>query len=74
MVIIVSAQTQWKGPRLLAPLLRLGRCSYQVYSTQMFFVFAFFAIFVQYRNRIWAVQLLFVVTVIVAAAAGELLL
>jgi hypothetical protein len=40
----------------------------------MFFVFAFFAIFVQYRNRIWAVQLLFVVTVIVAAAAGELLL
>jgi peptidoglycan/LPS O-acetylase OafA/YrhL len=72
MVIIAAAQTQWKGPRLLAPLLRLGQCSYEVYLTHMFVVFAFFAIFVKYGSPIWSVPLLFVATVVVAAAAGDL--
>jgi len=72
MVIIAAAQSQWKGPRLLAPLLRLGQCSYEVYLTHMFVVFAFFAIFVKYGNPIWSVPLLFVATVVVAAAAGDL--
>ena len=71
MVIIAAAQTQWKGPRFLAPLLRLGQCSYEVYLTHMFVVFAFFAIFVKYGSPIWSVPLLFVATVVVAAAAGE---
>ena len=72
MVIIAAAQTQWKGPRFLAPLLRLGQCSYEVYLTHMFVVFGFFAIFVKYGNPIWSVPLLFVTTVVVAAAAGEI--
>src|SRR5580704_13448182 len=72
MVIIAAAQTQWKGPRFLAPLLRLGQCSYEVYLTHMFVVFAFFAIFVKYGSPIWSVPLLFVVTVVVAAATGYL--
>jgi len=72
MVIIAAAQTQWKGPRLLAPLLRLGQCSYEVYLTHMFVVFAFFAIFVKCGNPIWSVPLLFIVTVVVAAAAGDI--
>jgi peptidoglycan/LPS O-acetylase OafA/YrhL len=71
MVMIAAAQTQWKGPRLLAPLLRLGQCSYEVYLTHMFVVFAFFAIFVKYGNPIWSVPLLFLATVVVAAAAGD---
>ncbi len=71
MVIIAAAQTQWKGPRLLAPLLRLGQCSYEVYLTHMFVVFAFVAIFVKYGNPIWSVPLLFLATVVVAAAAGD---
>jgi peptidoglycan/LPS O-acetylase OafA/YrhL len=72
MVIIAAAQTLWRGPRLLAPLLRLGRCSYEVYLTHMFVVFAFFAIFVHYGKPIWSVPLLFVATVVVAAAAGDI--
>jgi peptidoglycan/LPS O-acetylase OafA/YrhL len=72
MVIIAAAQTQWKGPRWLAPLLRLGQCSYEVYLTHMFVVFAFFAIFLKYGSPIWSVPLLFVATVVAAAAAGDL--
>jgi len=72
MIIIAAAQTQWKGPRLLAPLLRLGQCSYEVYLTHMFVVFAFFALFVNYGNPIWAVPLLFVATVAVAGVAGDI--
>jgi peptidoglycan/LPS O-acetylase OafA/YrhL len=71
LVIIAAAQTRWPGPRLLAPLLRLGQCSYEVYLTHMFVVFAFFAIFVNYGNPLWAVPLLFVVTIVVAAATGD---
>jgi len=73
MVIIAAAQTQWKGPRILAPFFRLGRCSYEVYLTHMFVVFALFAIFVKYGSRIWSVPLLFVATVVVAAAAGDII-
>jgi peptidoglycan/LPS O-acetylase OafA/YrhL len=72
MVIIAAAQTLWRGPRLLAPLLRLGRCSYEVYLTHMFVVFAFFAIFAHYGKPIWSVPLLFVATVVGAAAAGDI--
>jgi peptidoglycan/LPS O-acetylase OafA/YrhL len=72
MVIIGASQTQWQGPRLLAPLLRLGQCSYEVYLTHMFVVFAFFAIFMKYGNPIWSVPLLFVATIVVAAAAGDI--
>jgi peptidoglycan/LPS O-acetylase OafA/YrhL len=71
MVIIAAAQTQWRGPRLLAPLLHLGQRSYEVYLTHMFVVFAFFAIFVHYNNPIWAVPLLFIATIIATAAVGD---
>jgi peptidoglycan/LPS O-acetylase OafA/YrhL len=72
MVIIAAAQTQWKAPRLLAPLLRLGQSSYEVYLTHMFVVFAFFALFTKAGSPIWSVPLLFAVTVVVAAAVGEI--
>jgi peptidoglycan/LPS O-acetylase OafA/YrhL len=38
----------------------------------MFVVFAFFAIFVKYGSPIWSVPLLFVTTVVVATAAGDI--
>ena len=70
LIIMAAAQTQWKGPWLLAPLIRLGQRSYEVYLTHMLVVFAFFAIFMHYGNLIWSVPLLFVATVIVTAVAG----
>jgi peptidoglycan/LPS O-acetylase OafA/YrhL len=72
MVIIAAAQTQWKAPRLLAPLLRLGQCSYEVYLTHMFVVFAFFALFIKFDSPTWSVPLLFAVTVVAAAVVGEI--
>jgi peptidoglycan/LPS O-acetylase OafA/YrhL len=72
LAIIPSAQTQWKAPRLFAPLLRLGQRSYEVYLTHMFVVFAFFAIFVHYGSLRWSIPLLFLSTVIAAAALGDL--
>src|SRR6202166_107131 len=72
MIIIAAAQTHWKGPRLLAPLLRLGQSSYEVYSTHMFVVFALFAIFVKYGSPLWCVPVLFVTTIVVAAGAGDI--
>jgi peptidoglycan/LPS O-acetylase OafA/YrhL len=72
MIAIAAAQTRWKGPRLLAPLLRLGQRSYEVYLTHMFVVFAFFAIFVKYGSPLWCVPLLFVATIVGAAAAGDI--
>jgi peptidoglycan/LPS O-acetylase OafA/YrhL len=57
---------------LLGPLLRLGQCSYEVYLTHMFVVFTFFAIFKKYGSPIWSVPLLFVATIVVSAAAGDI--
>jgi peptidoglycan/LPS O-acetylase OafA/YrhL len=72
LIMIAAAQTHWKGPRLLAPLLRLGRRSYEVYLTHMFVVFALFAIFVKYGSPLWCVPLFFVATIVVAAGTGEI--
>ena len=45
MVVAATAQTQWKAPRLLRPLLGIGQYSYEVYLTHMFIVYGFFALF-----------------------------
>jgi peptidoglycan/LPS O-acetylase OafA/YrhL len=71
MIMIAAAQTRWKGPRLLAPVLRLGQRSYEVYLTHMFVVFAFFAIFVKFGSALWCVPLLFVAAIVVAAGTGD---
>ncbi len=44
MFIAATAQTQWRSPRFLAPLLQIGRYSYEVYLTHMFVVFGFFLV------------------------------
>ena len=72
LVIVAAAQSGWRGPRVLEPLLGLGRRSYEVYLTHMFVVFAFFGIFMRGGHPLWAVPVLFVVTVVVAAVVGEL--
>jgi len=72
MIMIAATQTHWKGPRLLAPLLRLGQRSYEVYLTHMFVVFAWFAIFMKFGSPLWCVPLLFVATIVVAAGTGDI--
>jgi peptidoglycan/LPS O-acetylase OafA/YrhL len=72
LIMIAAMQTRWKGPRLLAPLLRLGQRSYEVYLTHMFVVFALFATFAKYGSPLWRVPLLFVTTIVVAAGTGEI--
>ena len=72
LIMIAAAQTHWRGPRLLAPLLRLGQRSYEVYLTHMFVVFAFFAIFVKFGSPLWCVPLLFIATIVVAAGTGDI--
>src|SRR5262249_55314003 len=45
LIIIACAQMEWKGPRFLRFLLKLGQYSYEVYLTHMFVVFTLFSLF-----------------------------
>jgi peptidoglycan/LPS O-acetylase OafA/YrhL len=76
MFIAATAQTQWKSPRfispLLAPLLRIGQYSYEVYLTHMFVVFGFFALFLDAGQSMRLVPLLFVATILVSGLLGAL--
>jgi peptidoglycan/LPS O-acetylase OafA/YrhL len=72
LIITVVAQTQWRAPRLLTPLLQLGQRSYEVYLTHMFVVFAFFELFVWLRAPLLLVPVLFIVVILGSALLGEL--
>lgn len=68
--IAATAQTQWRIPRLLAPLLRLGRYSYEVYLTHMFVVFGFFALFLDAGAPMRLVPVFFIAAILVAGVLG----
>jgi peptidoglycan/LPS O-acetylase OafA/YrhL len=70
MLIAVAAETQWTAPRVLAPILWLGRRSYEIYLTHMFVVIALFAIYLRLGKPLAAVPLLFAGTIVAAAALG----
>ena len=72
MVIGASAQTQWRAPNLLAPVLSLGRRSYEVYLTHAFIVLGFFHFFLAAGKPIKGVAVLFVATIVVSAILGEI--
>lgn len=72
LITAAAAQTQWRSPRALGPLLRLGQRSYEVYLTHMFVVFAFFNLFVKMGKPMRAVPVLFAVTIVTAALLGDL--
>ncbi len=71
MIMIAAAQTQWRSPRILEPLLMAGQRSYEVYLTHMFVVFAFFDWFVSRGKPMAAVPALFVIVIVVAVALGD---
>lgn len=70
MFIAATAQTQWKSPRILAPLLRIGQYSYEVYLTHMFVVFGFFGLFLDFGKPMRLVPVLFTVTILIAGLLG----
>ena len=71
LVIAAVAQSGWKAPRMIAPLLRLGERSYEVYLTHMFVVFWAFGLFVRAGKPMWAVPGLFLGVIVVAGLLGE---
>lgn len=71
LVIAAVAQSQWKSPRIVSPLLRLGERSYEVYLTHMFVVFGAFGLFVSAGKPMWAVPWLFIGAIVMAGLLGE---
>ena len=72
MVITAAAQTRWKSPPVIFPLITLGRRSYEVYLTHMFVVFAFFGLFKSAGTSIGVVPVLFISVILVSGLLGEL--
>jgi peptidoglycan/LPS O-acetylase OafA/YrhL len=66
------AQSKWRAPIVLKPLLKLGQISYEVYLTHMFVVFVFFDFFVRRGQSLKEVPLLFVAVIFVAVLVGQL--
>jgi peptidoglycan/LPS O-acetylase OafA/YrhL len=71
MLIAVAAQTGWRGPLLLAPLLRAGQRSYEIYLTHMFVVVALSAVFATTGNAMWAVPVFFIAVIVISGLLGE---
>jgi peptidoglycan/LPS O-acetylase OafA/YrhL len=72
MVIAAAAQTQWSSPRVLAPLIKLGQRSYEVYLTHMFVVFGLFAFFNVAGRPLSAIPVLFIAVIVASGLLGEL--
>jgi peptidoglycan/LPS O-acetylase OafA/YrhL len=72
MLIAAAAQTRWRSPRLLSPMLKLGQRSYEVYLTHMFLVFALFQLFVTIGAPMIGVPALFLVVILLSGLLGEL--
>ncbi len=70
LLIAASAQTSWRAPRVLSPLLALGRNSYEIYLTHIFAVLALFAAFVHLGTPLPAVPALFLLVIVTAGILG----
>lgn len=72
MFIAATSQTVWEAPRAIAPLLKIGQYSYEVYLTHMFVVFALFDLFLSIGHPMRLVPVLFVATILVSGLLGSL--
>jgi peptidoglycan/LPS O-acetylase OafA/YrhL len=72
MVITAAAETRWKSPRVVLPLISLGRRSYEVYLTHMFVVFAAFGLFKAAGLSLAAVPALFISVILISGLLGGL--
>ncbi len=71
MLIAVAAQTRWRSPRFLGPLLKLGQRSYEVYLSHMFLVLALFQIFIAIGKPMSVVPALFLSVILLSGFLGE---
>lgn len=71
MLVAVAAQTQWRSPHILSPLLKLGQRSYEVYLTHIFVVFALFGLFIKAGKPMRGVPALFIAVIVIAGLLGE---
>ena len=71
MLIAVAAQSRWRSPIILAPIIRLGQRSYEIYLTHVFIVFALFHLFLNAGKPMNAVLPLFLATIVLAGITGE---
>jgi peptidoglycan/LPS O-acetylase OafA/YrhL len=72
MLIAAAAQTRWKSPRVILPLITLGQRSYEVYLTHMFVVFALFDLFKSTGRSLATVPILFISVILISGVLGEL--
>jgi peptidoglycan/LPS O-acetylase OafA/YrhL len=72
LLITAAAQTRWKSPRIIVPLVTLGRRSYEIYLTHMFVVFALFALFNSAGQPRGGVPVLFISAILLSGLLGEL--
>ncbi len=72
MVISAVAQANWRSPRVLSPLLKLGQRSYEVYLTHMFVVFGTCALFVVAGKPMRTCPVLFVAVHSYLSSAGRM--
>ncbi len=70
LVIAAASESQWRSPRVLAPLLVLGQRSYEIYLTHMFAVLALFAVFVRLGKPLRGVPMLFFAAISIAGLLG----
>lgn len=70
MVIAVAAQTRWRSPRILSPLLNIGRYSYEVYLTHVFIVFGLLGLFLDAGKPMRLVAAYFILTIVLSGLLG----
>lgn len=72
MLIALFTRTRWQSPRMLAPLLKIGQYSYEIYLTHMFVVFALFHLFLRAGKHMTLVPALFIATVFISGMLGAM--
>ncbi len=70
MIMVAAAQTRWRSPRIVSPLLNLGERSYEIYLTHMFVVFALFQLFLEAGKPMKAVPVLFAAAILISGFLG----
>lgn len=64
------AQSQWRSPRVLMPMVKMGRYSYEIYLTHVFVVFTLLHLFLRAGKAISLVPVYFLLTVAISALLG----